>query len=146
MVNMKNQKGASAVEFAIVLPLLVIVSFGIVEFSLALYDKAMITNSSREGARLGIVFRDPPLSKGELESLISARVTDFCNDRLVTFGAATNVTAAICDNQASSYVYSAGDPIPVCVSYHYDYLVLPGFISALTGGIDMGAQTIMRAE
>ena len=50
---LKGNNGASAVEFAVVLPLLVL-PFGIIEFSLALYDKAMITNASREGARAGI--------------------------------------------------------------------------------------------
>ena len=52
---MKNQRGASAIEFAIVFPLLVLLLFGIIEFSLILYDKVMITNASREGARAGIV-------------------------------------------------------------------------------------------
>ena len=59
-VAWKNQTGASAVEFAIVLPILVLLVFGIIEFSVALYDKAMITNASREGARAAIVFRVPP--------------------------------------------------------------------------------------
>ena len=52
-VRWKSQSGASAVEFAIVLPILVLLVFGIIEFSVAFYDKAMITNASREGARAG---------------------------------------------------------------------------------------------
>ena len=52
-----SQKGASAVEFALILPILILILFGIIEFSVILYDKAMITNASREGARKGIVFR-----------------------------------------------------------------------------------------
>ena len=43
-------------EFAIVMPLLFVILFGIIEFGILLYDKAMITNASREGARAGIVF------------------------------------------------------------------------------------------
>ena len=52
-----SQKGASAVEFALVLPLLMLILFGIIEFGLLMYNKAMITNASREGARRGIVYR-----------------------------------------------------------------------------------------
>ena len=46
-----NQDGVAAVEFAIILPFLVILIFGMIEFSLVLYNKAMITNASRVGAR-----------------------------------------------------------------------------------------------
>ena len=55
-----SQKGASAVEFALILPLLMLILFGIIEFSLLMYNKAMITNASREGARRGIVYRVDP--------------------------------------------------------------------------------------
>ena len=44
------------VEFAIVLPLLLMLIFGMIEFSVMLYDKAMLTNATREGARFGILF------------------------------------------------------------------------------------------
>ncbi len=53
-----NRKGAAMVELAITLPILLIVFFAIMEFGLILYDKALITNASREGARAGIVFND----------------------------------------------------------------------------------------
>ena len=46
-------------EFAIIAPLLFIILFGIIEFGILIYNKAMITNASREGARAGIVFSDP---------------------------------------------------------------------------------------
>ena len=48
-MKIKDQDGATVVEFALVLPLLVVFIFGIIEFSLLLYNKAMITNASREG-------------------------------------------------------------------------------------------------
>jgi Flp pilus assembly protein TadG len=53
--TMNSQRGAAVVEFAFVLPLLLVILFGIIEFSFLLYDKAMLTNASREGARVGIV-------------------------------------------------------------------------------------------
>ena len=60
MTSRRNQRGASAVEFALILPILICVLFGIVEFGLLMYDKAVITNASREGARAGIVFSPRP--------------------------------------------------------------------------------------
>ena len=50
-----NERGASAVEFAIVLPVLVMFVFGIIEFGIVFYNKAMITNACREAARAAIV-------------------------------------------------------------------------------------------
>ena len=55
-VMIRDEHGGSLVEFAIVMPLLFVILFGIIEFGILLYDKAMITNASREGARAGIVF------------------------------------------------------------------------------------------
>ena len=135
---MKKQQGAAAVEFAIILPILTVLVFGIIEFGLALYDKAVITNASREGARAGIVFKDPIVSDGE----ITAVINNYCQNNLVTFGAVKDATATISRDGASA----SGDNLTVTVVYTYDYLLLPGFISSLTGGLNMNATTVMRME
>jgi len=49
MKLLKNHRGTSLVEFVIILPVLMVILFGIVEFGIILYDKAVITNASREG-------------------------------------------------------------------------------------------------
>lgn len=46
----RKQQGSETVEFAISSTLLFIILFGIIEFSVALYDKAILTNASREEA------------------------------------------------------------------------------------------------
>lgn len=46
-----RERGASAVELAIVLPLMMLLIGGIVDFGRAFYTKVTITNSAREGAR-----------------------------------------------------------------------------------------------
>ncbi|REN18669.1 pilus assembly protein, partial [Mycobacterium tuberculosis] len=53
----KRESGAAAVEFALVLPFFLLVFSMIVDLSLAFYDKAVITNASREAARAGVVLR-----------------------------------------------------------------------------------------
>jgi Flp pilus assembly protein TadG len=52
---LKSQNGAQLVEFAIILPLLITILFAVIEFGFMLYDQAIITNASREGARAGVV-------------------------------------------------------------------------------------------
>jgi len=131
-----GQKGAAAVEFAIVLPLLVTLVFGIIEFSILFYNKAMLTNASREGARAGIVFANPRISAEDITTVVTAYV----GNNLITFGAVTPPTVTVSPGAV------AGDPLTVSVDYHYDFLVLPNFISSLVGGLDLSAVTVMRLE
>ena len=54
-----DQSGAAAVEFALILPVMLLFIFGIIEFGLFMYNKQVLTNACREGARVGIVVRSP---------------------------------------------------------------------------------------
>lgn len=53
--KLKNEKGASAVEFALVLPIFVMLVFGIFQFGIAFNNWIAITHAAREGARLAAV-------------------------------------------------------------------------------------------
>ena len=53
--KLKNKKGASAVEFAIILPILVILIFGIFEFAIAFNNYITITHAARDGVRKAAV-------------------------------------------------------------------------------------------
>src|SRR3989304_5075730 len=53
--KLKNEKGASAVEFALVLPIFVSVIFAIFQFGIAFNNWIAITHAAREGARLAVV-------------------------------------------------------------------------------------------
>ncbi|KGN40874.1 TadE family protein [Knoellia aerolata] len=48
----RRERGAAAVEMAIVLPLLLLVLGGVIEFGRALFIQNMATNAAREGARM----------------------------------------------------------------------------------------------
>jgi Flp pilus assembly protein TadG len=141
-----QEKGASAVEFALVLPLLLLLVFGIIEFGLLLYNKAMITNASREGARAGVLFHTDGdgnldrLSKAEIEEI----VRDYCQNFLVTFSSTPSLMVDA-DPEPTETIPS-GDYLTVTVSYRYSFLLVPAFIAELGGGLDLGASTTMRAE
>ena len=59
----KNEKGANAVEFAIILPILVVLIFGIFQFGIAFNNYITITHAAREGARRAAVDLNNPLLK-----------------------------------------------------------------------------------
>lgn len=48
----RSETGAAAVEFALVLPILVLLIFGIVDFGRAFNAQVTITHAAREGARV----------------------------------------------------------------------------------------------
>ncbi len=141
-----DQRGASAVEFAIVLPLLVIFVFGIIEFGIIFYDKAMVTNASREAARKGIVFRDPRVTAAEIQSVVD----NYCSGKMITFGSSTNPVTTVPSGECVNH----NDQLRVIVSYQYDFLLLPNFLAipffpsggGLPGTIDIEAVTEMRCE
>jgi len=53
--KLRNEKGASAVEFALVLPIFLMLVFGIFQFGIAFNNWIAITHAAREGARLAAV-------------------------------------------------------------------------------------------
>lgn len=136
-VEWKNADGASAVEFALVLPILILVVFAIIEFSVALYDKAMITNASREGARAGIVFRIPPVTDEEIGNVVSTHL----GASLITFGGPAAANTTVTRNGSNP-----GDELKVTVDYTYTFLLIPNIITRLSGGMTMVAETVMRME
>jgi Flp pilus assembly protein TadG len=142
---LKKGRGASAVEFAIILPLLVLLVFGIIELTFALYDKAMITNASREGARVGIVYRSPAVSDAEITGVVN----NYLGTHLISFGSKRPPSSDPVTGATVLVMRTGGSPggeVKVRVGYTYSFLVLPQFASGLGGGINMAAETVMRME
>ena len=53
--RVRSQAGAELVEFALVLPIMLLVFGGIVDFGLLLQRQQVVTNAAREGARLAVL-------------------------------------------------------------------------------------------
>ncbi len=144
MKRLRCQKGVAAIEFAIILPVLLMIIFGIIEFSILLYDKQVITNASREGARAGIVVGR--LTSSEIESVAN----NYVASNLISFGTPnTPVPNVLLNNNVypgDLSVIERGDDLTVMVSYNYEFLVLPNFVASLGGVKTIQAQTVMRME
>jgi Flp pilus assembly protein TadG len=146
----KCQRGAAAVEFAIVLPLLLIFIFGIIEFGILLYDKAIVTNASREGARTAILYHAPA---GTSECMPATDVEtvaeNYCATHLINFSDATalSVTVSPITVGAAGMTYRT-----VTVSYGYSFLVFPTILATFFSAgtipdpIPLNAATTMRME
>ena len=51
----RGEDGVAAVEFALLLPLLVLLLFGLIQFGLALNTRIQATNAAREAARMAVI-------------------------------------------------------------------------------------------
>jgi Flp pilus assembly protein TadG len=130
----KGEDGAMAVEFALLLPMLVTLVAGTIDFGFALYSQEVITNASREAARAGIVIGDPRPTAGEITNVALTYLTNF---GVSCTASCVSVTGA----QGGS-----GDDLTVGVDLPYRYVMLPGFIEGFVGDITLRATTTMKHE
>lgn len=136
-MKFKSHTGASVIEFAVLLPLLIVLIFGIIEFGMLLYNQQVITNASREGARAGIVAQDPRVTDGQIALIVNS----YTSNHLVTFGATNNPVTSV-----TRTGISFGDDLKVTVTYIYGFLTIPNFIPGITNPRTMTAATLMRYE
>ena len=134
----KQQAGSAAVEFALTLPVLLLVVMSIVEFSLILYNKAVITNASREAARAAIVLRSPKLTAAEIRQI----ALDRCASALISFGAAAPTVEVTPAAGGGAF----GTPLTVSVRYQYQGLALGPLISAIAQPIELISTITMNNE
>jgi Flp pilus assembly protein TadG len=79
-----SSSGQSIVEFALILPLLMLVVLGVVEFGYALVDEHVVTRLSREGSNL--ISRDTSLQDAGLAvTSMSSPPVDFTNGSTLVF-------------------------------------------------------------
>jgi Flp pilus assembly protein TadG len=71
--NHKKQKGQGLVEFALILPILLVITIGMLDLGRAFFVTIAIQNATREGARLAA--RNPGTSDAEVEAVVRAEAT-----------------------------------------------------------------------
>jgi len=125
-----SQKGNAMVEFALILPLFLLLLFGVIYFSVALYNKTVLAIATREGARAGAVYVAGTDTDGSRISSANTVATQVCQNKLVSFGDAmsASITSSI-----------SGDILTVQASGDYDAFYLFPSLS-------ISAQTRMRLE
>ncbi len=137
--KLRCQKGVAAIEFAIVLPLLMMILFGIIEFGLLLYDKQVITNASREGARIGI--SDVAVSDADIEAVVG----NYIASNLITFGTTPSSPVTTIE-PADRTGMGFGDDVTVTVEYDYDFLIIPDILVGFTGVQTLATKTVMKMQ
>jgi len=125
----KNQKGQSMVEMALILPILILLIFGIMEFGRIFNAYLIVTNAAREGARTAVVGATDPEIRAAIDSTAGT---------LDTTVLAVYITPA-------SYLRVRGTSLTVEVQY--PVRVYTPVINNITGDpFLVKSQTTMRVE
>jgi len=141
----KSERGAALVELAMVLPFLLLMLAGIIEFGLLFYNQQVLTNSTREGARAGIALTGKALIdkgivtandfKDEVDSVVQA----YCQNHLITFN-----TGQVVGTTVDGALGSHPDELTVSVNYTYAFLI-PELLN-LGSTMQLNASTVMNME
>ena len=119
----QSQKGNAMVEFALILPVFLTLVLGMMYYSIALYNKIVLTMAVREGARAGAI------------SASTSNATDAANDfndKLISLGSPSTPTFTPAINSGTKIV-------TVTATYNYpEFYVFPA--------ISLSAETTMRLE
>lgn len=140
----KQQRGAQAVEFALVLPFFLVLLMLTVDLGFLMLNKAVITNASREAARAGSLLSATAWSAGD----VAAVACNYAKSALITTsqGSRTNNCSGTSDpvivvsNLNGNLSPQMGDPIRVQVSYAYQGLLKSLWVP--TQGQTAGRQTL----
>jgi Flp pilus assembly protein TadG len=97
--KVRSERGANLVEFALVAPLLILLVFGIIEFSWAFAQNLNVRHGAREGARLAAVNFTP-------------LVTETCNRMDIVSGAQITIAGTEINGTSG---YGPGDEVTVTV-------------------------------
>jgi Flp pilus assembly protein TadG len=123
----RPDSGEALVEMALVLPILIVLSMGMLDFGRAFHAKSVLDQAAREGARVAVV-TGPPLDPGPAQT----RVANVLTAAGMTGGPAATVSAVDGDHM-----------VTVTVTYNFQF-VTPGVFSLI--GANYGNQIVMTGK
>jgi len=119
----RRSRGQSLVEFALVIPIFLLILSGIMDFGFLLYSRMTVINSAREGARAVVAYTDPTLV-GQIVDVATDRTTGasvgLLTDSMVnvTCVPLTGVAGPRCSTNSFADA-KPGDAVKVTVTYPY---------------------------
>ena len=122
-----GERGATAVEFALLLPVLLLVVFGIIDFGRALNAQITLTQAAREGARLAALNQPDVVNRTQTAATGLSPVT-------VTVVSSCPATA------------SATADAVVSVSYAFSFVTPVSAIAGFFGGSGFGSGLTLTAQ
>ena len=139
-----HSKGQTLVEFALVLPVIILIIFGTLDFARAVFTYNTLSEAAKQGARVAIVNQDP----------------DVVADEAVTYAPATGLTAgdvSVCFKTPASLERDCDSPgtdvcqpmRPGCLAIviaTLDYQPLTPLVTQIAGNITLSSTSVFPIE
>ncbi len=106
------------VEFALVLPVFMLVLSGMLDFGFLLYSRMTVINASREGARAAVTASDPTTIPSVAQGAASGVSSGLASGITVTTKCIAIVSSPSC-NWSTKTSSQAGDGASITVAYTY---------------------------
>jgi len=108
--KLRSDHGQTAVEFALVAPILIALLLGIVQAGIAFHDYLSVTDAARAVARKAILVRFTPLTQANIDSIADNASPDLDPQKLTT---------TVTPDPTDPIPWDAGSTITVTVTYPY---------------------------
>jgi Flp pilus assembly protein TadG len=124
-----GDRGAAAVEFALVLPILLLLVFGIIDFGRALNAQLTLTQAAREGVRLAAL----GYSAAEVQARADAAAPELSGVSVTIAASCPPGAGPTADAQVN-------------VSYTFSFITPVGAIAGIFGGGGFGSPIVLTAQ
>lgn len=136
-----GERGAVAVEFALVVPILLVLFFGIVNMGIVLAQQLSLSNSARQAARFAVV---------DVEGRTCGQIEDEARSAAETIAMAPtdpaySLTGATGTCERPCADSTATTDLTVTLTYHSKFVV-PIPIPGVPSGLDIEGEGIFRCE
>jgi len=112
----QREKGASAVEFALAMPIFFIIVFGIFEFGLAFWYQQELTSAVREGARKGVT------TTARSNGWTADQIMQYTKDYMTNVGMTSGSRTVTCTNNCPCT--ASGNTLTITATYPSDFTVI----------------------
>ena len=145
--RVRSERGAELIEFALTLPLLLLLVLGIIEFGFLFQEYEVVTNSAREGARLAALIP----SAGYTADNAKARATDYLTAGGLDLAKAVPAPTVVPSQRTivGTAPLKCETTYTVTVTYQHPVPFVSGIMSYFGGAIaqiPLKAVAVMRAE
>ena len=138
IARLKRERGAALIEAAFTLPLMLFVCIGILEFGRAYQAWQVVTNASREGARIAVL---PGMDDAAVTSRVKTYLEAGALDK-------ASVTAVVIQRNTTVSIggTSTASASKVTVNYPFEFMVLQPVAQLVVSGSTVGAPLTMSAS
>lgn len=126
----KNPRGTTAIEFAMILPIMLLITFGFFEFALVLFTQGILNYSAEQASRFAMVNFDAGNTDAAVITAVTTQIEAVAKDSFILIDeskATVTVTVAVGADLTKT--------VDVIINYNYSFIMplIPAKSFVMTG-------------